>query len=457
MKPIIKKLEFLAFMLLAIVILPACKDHESSMDLDGSTWVKSFRIAGYMGDVDNQKKTISVGVPVDADLSAMKVEEIELEAGATSDVKVGDLLNCSVPHSIRITNGDVFTDYTLTVKHDDAEVISASLNGKYTASVNNTERTLIFFVPLDEDVTGMSLQYTLSEGASGNPESGSVLDFSEPVILTVSYRTASIPYTVTVIKDEMSQAPKAFVGMAASVAELSPEAKAAAEWMMSNVPNATYVPLQSVLDNSVKLGDFSMVWAHLDFTDWPGVMWDTRDLFNDYYLKGGCILATRDGARYINDVWRIALDQQSPNNMFGGDSYESLQDDLGFTITGHEDHPLFAGLEADTDGRILLVGKGCQNSNRTLQWCVDWDSYGSMDIWMQKTGATPLASGNYYDPNVVTIAEFLPAEILSGYTSGTVITIGTPGFEWFGNGGLPNPYEPNIIQLTKNAINYLCK
>lgn len=458
MKTIISKIFCLSMLLGAIFCMASCSDdNRSSLQLDGSTMVRAFRIGGYDGVIDNKAKTIEVGVPVDADVTAMEVNSIELEPGAYASISAGELLNCTVSHSIRITNGDVFTDYTLSVKHDDAQVISASLNGKYHASINNDERTLIFFVPLDEDVTSMSLQYVLSEGATGSPKSGSVLDFSDIVMLTVTYRTAVIPYTITVIKDEMSQAPKAFVGNAASVAELSPEARAAAAWMMNNVPNSVFVPLQKVLDNEVKLSDYTLVWAHLDFTDWPGIMWDTRDIFNDYYLKGGNILATRDGARYINDVWRIALDQQSPNNMFGGETYETLEADLGIAISGHEGHPIYDGLETDADGRILLMSKGCQNSNRTLQWVVDWDAYGSMEIWEQKTGAKALASGNFFDPNVVTIAEFEPKEILLGYTAGRVITIGTPGFEWYGNGGAPNLYEANIIQLTKNAINYLCK
>lgn len=445
-------------MLLGFLLLPGCKDSDdSSLNLDGSTAVRSFRIGGYDGEIDNQLKTITVGVPVDADLSAMKVEAIELEPGATSSIKVGDLLNGNINHSIRITNGSVYTDYTLSLKRDDAEVVSATLNGKYQASIDNEARTIIFFVPLEEDVTSMALQYVLSAGASGSPESGSVIDFSNEVSLTVSYRTASIDYKITVIKDDMSQEPKAFVGPAASIAELGDEARAAAEWMMANVPNCKYVCIQDVINGSVKLGDFKMVWAHLDFTDWPGIMWDSRDLFNDYYIKGGNMLATRDGARYINDVWRITLDQQSPNNMFGGEAYETLAEDLGFTITGNESHPLYANIPVDGQGRILLSGKGCSNSNRTLQWCVDWDAYGSMEAWMQKTGGTAIGSGNNYDPNVVTIAEFLPREILSGYTAGTVITIGTPGFEWFNASGVPNPYQENMIQLTKNAINYLCK
>lgn len=459
MNTIKKYFYLLVVMIMAGVVFAGCNDdNRSDMLLDGSTMITSVKIGGYDAEIDNLGKTVFVGVPVDCDLSELTVNEIVLQPGAVSDIKAGEVLDCTVPHCITVTNGDVYTRYTLTVKHDDVELTTATLNGKYEGSIDNAERTVRFFVPMDEAIDAMTLSYVTSHNeAKGTPESGSVNDFTEDVILTLTYRTAVIPYTVSVIKDDMSQAPKAFIGIASDVDGLSPEAKEAASWMLSNVPNSTYVSLQDVLNGSVKLSDFRMVWCHLDWTDWPGVMWDTRDLFNDYYIKGGNILATRDGARYINDVWRIAKDQQCPNNMFGGDFAETLSDDLGFTVTGHESHPLYSGLDIDGNGKILLAGKGCSNTGRTLQWEVSWDAYGDMTVWESKTGAMALASGNDYNPNVVTIAEFAPYEILAGYTSGRVITIGTPAYEWNITNGVTNGYRGNIEKLTKNSINYLCK
>ena len=143
--------------------------------------------------------------------------------------------------------------------------------------------------------------------------------------------------------------------------------------------------------------------------------------------------------------------------MFGGDNYTTLAADLGFTITGHETHPLFNGLATDADGRVVLLAAGCSNSGRTLCWHVDWQPYNDMAGWQERTGATALASSDSYDANIVTIAEFEPYEALKGYTTGRVITIGTPAYEWYDKNGANNPYRDNIITLTKNAINYLCQ
>lgn len=448
------------FILLALVaqLLAACDgSNKSDMNFAGETKIEAITVSGNSGDIDHIARKIVVNVPTTTDLTNLAVEAIKLSDGAVCNYPVGTKFDGTVPRAIHVTNGDVYTDYTLYVKFDNVEFFNFTINGKYSGSIDNAAREITVFVPMTENLAEMQVTFTATEGAVVTPASGSVVDFTNPVVFNAKLRSADVNYTVKVVKDDMSQEPKAFVGNAASIDKLGDEAKAACKWMMENVPNSSYVAIQDVIDGNVKLDDYKMIWCHFDWTDWPGQLWDSRDLFNSYWLRGGCILATRDGARYINDVWRIARDQQSPNNMFGGDSYETLTAPLGFTVTGHESHPLYDGLSVEADGRILLLDKGCSNSGRTLQWFVDWDAYGSMSAWEDKTGATALASSDAYDPNCVTIAEFAPYEALKGFTSGRVITIGTPAYEWFDKNNTDNQYRGNMILLTKNAINYLCQ
>ena len=456
MKGYIKSIYSLILMLL--LGATACtSDKEMKLDLDGMTRIESIRVNGYKGTIEHKAKKATVHVSTDSDLHTLTIDELTLSDGAVSDYHAGMVFDGSVPRAVKIVNGDVYDIYTLHVQHDKAEITTFMLDGKYAGTIDAEKHTIVCFVPINADVTAMQAVYTLNEGATATPASGSVMDFTNPVVITVSQRTAEEKYTVTVIKDEMSQAPKAFVGNAATVDALGPEAKAACRWMLENVPNSRYISLQDVISGAENLSDYKMIWAHLDFTDWPGTMWDSRDKFNSYWLHGGSILATRDGARYINDVWRIARDQQSPNNMYGGDGYTTLKTDLGFTIKGTENHDIFKNLTFDAQGRVLLLAAGCSNTNRTLQWAVDWTPYGDLAGWEQRTGAKALASGDEYDANRVTIAEFLPYEALKGTNSGRVVTIGTPAYEWYDKNNVDNPYRANIIQLTKNAINYLCQ
>lgn len=451
-----KKISYMTALLMVALPYVSCSDDNTSgLNLDGQTRVEAITVSGVDASVDHAGKTIQVNFPTDVDLSDLHVDAITLSPGATCDLPAGSSFNGSVPRAIRVVNGDVFDTYTLTALHDNVEFISFTLNGKYSGTIDNTARTILVFVPLDQDVTAMQASFTVTEGAEVVPASGTLIDFTDPVRFTATLRSARVEYVVTVIKDEMSQEPKAFIGNAASVDQLGAESQAACRWMLDNVPNSRYVSVQEIIDGSVKLDDFKMVWCHFDFTDWPGQMWDSRDLFNGYWLRGGAILASRDGARYINDVWRIARDQQSPNNMFGGDTYETLGSDFGFTPTD-TGHPLFDGLGLDSDGRVILQGSGCSSSGRTLQWFVDWEPYGSMQGWEERTGAKALAAGHDFDPNCVTIAEFEPYEALKGYTSGRVLTVGTPAYQWE-EPGMANPYRDNMVRMTKNAINYLCR
>lgn len=447
-------------MLLATMIfcLQSCdNDNTSDLLLDGQTRIEAITVSGFEGVIDQTANVISVNVSTDVNLSDLSIDAITLSQGASCDYPVGTKFDGTVPRAIKVVNSNVFNTYTMSVKHDNVEFLTFTLNGKYAGTIDNVSRTIQCFVPMETDVTAMQVSFTVNEGTTVTPDSGSLIDFSQPVKFTATQRTAIIEYTVIVIQDDMSQAPKAFIGNASSVDGLGDEAKAACRWMLENVPNTRFISIQDIIDDRVKLDDFKMIWCHFDWTDWPGQLWDSRDFFNSYWLRGGAILASRDGARYINDVWRIARDQQCPNNMFGGESYETLTDNLGFTITGHESHPLYEGVSPDGNGRIILLSKGCSNTNRTLQWGIDWDPYGSMSGWEERTGAKALASGHDYDINRVTIAEFEPYEALKGFTSGRVITIGTPAYEWYDRNNAENPYRENMIQLTKNAINYLCQ
>ncbi|MDE6770681.1 MAG: DUF4960 domain-containing protein, partial [Muribaculaceae bacterium] len=344
----------------------------------------------FSGIIDQKAKVVSVNVSTDVDLENLCIDEITLSQGATCDYPVGTKFDGTVPRSIKVVNGNVFSAYTVSVKHDNVEFLTFTLDGKYSGSIDNFARTIQCFVPMEADIRSMQAVFTVNDGTTVTPESGSLIDFTQPVKFTATLRTAVIEYTVTVVQDDMSQMPKAFIGNSYEIEGLGEEAKAACRWMLENVPNTRYVSIQDIIDGRAKLDDYKMVWCHFDWTDWPGQLWDSRDQFNNYWLRGGSILASRDGARYINDVWRIARDQQSPNNMFGGDGYETLSDDLGFTITGHESHPLYKDIETEGDNRILLLSKGCSNTNRTLQWNIDWDPYKTMEGWEERTGAKAL-------------------------------------------------------------------
>lgn len=303
MKTILKSLYSLSLAAIMFAAWSCDSDNTSDMLLDGSTRIEAITVNGFDGVIDNAAKVVSVNVSTDIDLTDLKIDAISLSDGATCDYPVGTKFDGTVPRAIKVVNGNVYAEYTMSVKHDNVEFLTFTLDGKFTGSIDNFARTIQCFVPMETDVTQMQAVFTVNEGATVTPESGSVLDFTQPVKFTATLRTAVIEYTVTVIQDDMSQKPKAFIGNASALEGLGEEAKAACKWMLENVPNTRYISIQDIIDGRVKLDEFNMIWCHFDWTDWPGQLWDSRDMFNSYWLRGGAILASRDGARATSTTY----------------------------------------------------------------------------------------------------------------------------------------------------------
>lgn len=444
---------------LGMFAMSGCDKDEktSSFLLDVDTYIEKIVFnENYEGVIDNKEASITVNVPYDYDTKAMTVSQLVLSEGAEASIKENDKLNLNFPQNVRVTNGDAYFDYTVNVNYCTANVLSFKLNDTYQGYINNNAGTIIVYVPEDTDVTNMVVDYEVEEGAIVSVEKDAILDFTTPIEITVEIATVVKTYKVTVIKSDGELVRKAFVGIANTIDELSVESKTAAQWMIDNIPNSVYVSLSDIKDDKVRLEDYKMIWCHFDWTDWPSIAWDSREKITAYWMSGGNIFASRDGARYINDVWLIAINQQSPNDISGGETDVTLESDLGFSVKGYETHEIYNGLQFESENSILYLKESeCKISNRVLQWIVNKDPYTNMDDWKQKTGAKPLASSDTYDENKVSIAEFKPRQFDSNL-SGTVITVGAPAFEWK-DANVNNEFFPNMEKLTKNIINYLSK
>ena len=176
------------------------------------------------------------------------------------------MLNFSFPQVIKVTNGNVFLDYTVNIKHDEARILSFKLNDAYAGVIDQSKRTITVRVPSSVNIKNMVPVITTSAGAIVMPASGQAIDFSNPVEFTVSYNTASAVYTVTVIPTD---APSAvYVGLAATLNELNPEEKEAATWMLNNVANSQYISFEDVQAGRVDLSECEIMWWHLQSVQW---------------------------------------------------------------------------------------------------------------------------------------------------------------------------------------------
>ena len=248
-----------------------------------------------------RSKTVVVGVPVDYNTDAMKVTAIEVSDGAEASMKVGDIANFSFPQTIKVTNGDAYLDYTVTVKHDEARITSFKLNNEYTGIIDEENHSILVRVPTSIDITSLIPTVETTQGAMVSPASGQAVDFTSPVEFTVTYQSAVAVYVVTVVQSDSPSA--VYVGLASSIDELNAEEKEAANWMLKNIPNAQYLSFEDVRTGRVDLNDCKVMWWHLHIDG--GI--DSMDKFEaaapsavqavskvkEFYENGGSLLLTR--------------------------------------------------------------------------------------------------------------------------------------------------------------------
>lgn len=321
----IKHINKILFILLSLIFIVGCDDDNTSdLQLSGDTWLKTLKLDEYQGIIDNSTKSVVVGVPVDYNTDAMKVTAIEVSDGAEASMKVGDVVNFSFPQTIKVTNGDAFLDYTVTVKHDEARITSFKLNNEYTGIIDEENHSIVVRIPTSADITSLIPTIETTEGATVSPASGQAVDFTNPVEFTVTYQSATTVYVVSVVQSDSPSA--VYVGLASSIDELNPEEKEAANWMLKNIPNAQYLSFDDIRADRVKLDECKVIWWHLHIDGGidsmtkfeaaaPGAVQAVSKI-KEFYENGGSLLLTRFATFYAAQLG-ITKDGNAPNNCWG--------------------------------------------------------------------------------------------------------------------------------------------
>ncbi len=457
----IKHINRVLFILLSLIFIVGCDDNASDLQLSGDTWLKTLKLDEYQGIIDNSNKTVVVGVPVDYNTDAMKVTAIEVSDGAEASMKVGDVANFSFPQTIKVTRGDAFLDYTVTVKHDEAKITSFKLNNEYTGIIDEENHSILVRIPTSATITSLIPTIETTEGATVSPASGQAVDFTNPVEFTVTYQSATTVYTVSVVQSDSPSA--VYVGLASSIDELNPEEKAAANWMLKNIPNAQYLSFDDVRTGRVNLSDCKVMWWHLHVDG--GINNEAKfdadaasavqavSKVKEFYENGGSLLLTRFATYYAAKLG-VTKDGKVPNNSWGGTeaSGETTTAPWSFFITNNSEHALYAGISTATiDGKpaIYTCDKGYNITNSTAQWHLGWEDYADLTTWETNHGAVSLGYGG---DGAVVVWEYPSSE-----TSGRVLCIGSGCYDWYSAGVdvSADQYHVNVEKLTQNAINYL--
>lgn len=453
------------FMLAALLgaILAGCGKAEGpSLKLDGDTRIISMKFDQYAAFVDDAERIVQVAVPEVFDASAMTVTELELSDGAECSMNIGDVLNLTVPQVVTVTNGDSYQEYTILCVHDAAKILSLKINDEYSGIVNESSRTVTVRVPMDVDVTALKVSMTLSGGAVSEPASGSVLDFSNPVDVRVSYQSAVSVYRVTVIPTDKPAA--LFVGLASTMDGLGPEEYAAAVWMLQNISGTQYASFDDISLGKIDLSGCEVIWWHFHvdagidnmtkFENAAPQAVNAIGRLKEYHNAGGHFLLTRFATWYAAKLG-AAADGSGPNNCWGKSetSPETAEGPWNFFIQGHETHQLYQGLVMNSgeSDKVYTFDAGYRVTNSTCQWHLgtDWGGYADLETWRSNHGGVDLAYGG---DGAVVVWEY-PAK----GTEGNILCIGSGCYDWYAHDydASSDQYHGNVMVMTSNALNYI--
>ena len=442
-------------------------DNVSDLQLSGDCMVESIALDNYEGTINLASRSIVVRLPEVYETSAMQVTKLSISDGASCNVKQGETLNLDAAKVLKVKNGDVFLNWTLSVLHDEARITSFVINDIYQGTIDQTAKTITVYVPGSIGLTSLVPTIVYSQNASITPATGVAQDFTNPVTYTVKNNSAEATYTVKVIAIDK---PKAlFIGEPSSMNDLDPEAKTACQWMLGNVPGTLYASFADVEANTVDLSECKVIWWHYHFNG--GV--DGHDQFvakapyalsavnqlRQYYENGGAFFLTRYATNLPSFIGATGDDEwTTPNNCWGQDEdgAELCGGPWSFRIfDGMNDHPMWQGLvQGDNSQEVYCTDTGYHITNSTAQYHIgtDWGGYDNHAAWEARTGGKILGVGG----DGAVVAWEYPAK--DG--KGGIICIGSGCYDWYSytyEPGYTEKFHKNIEIMTQNAFNHLMK
>ncbi len=448
------------------LFLTACDDDKrDSLDFSQDVNIHEFTINGVQGVIDNETMMIKVMLPPKSDVTSL-VPDIKVADNAVITPGSGESQNFSGNVEYKVTNGNLYNTYKVSVEVLNAKITKFILNGRYVGTIDPVNNKISVTVPTTIDITKLIPTIEYTEGATISPENSKIQDFTNPVVYTLTYMNETFTYEVSVIQSDHTYA---FLGTAETIDGLTnADEKTAAEWMMENIPNSKYVSLESLKDGAASLNQFTAVWFHYEQANTLPVIAANKNVTNvikGYYSNGGNIFLSGTACLYTGSLG-ITPAAYTPNNAFGsfGDAGQvNAPGELwGIAITGCEEHPIYKGVTIDKTTQswpvVWLVGKeiswrrniGCP-WDLVAPYTQDWAD------WASKTGGTPLASFNWDDDCNEKVAVSVFDGIEGG--KGTAVCVGAPSYDWYyeKENVSSNSYYSNIEKMTLNIFNYLTK
>lgn len=449
-------------MLLALLATACSKENIADLDVSGDCAVEALTLDGkYEGIINAKTRTVKVKVPIDFTAKeAMTLTTLRISEGAKANMAQGDKVNFEAPKTLHITNGDLYLDWTINVKNDEARILSFIINDTYKASIDESTKTITAKLPASVDVTKITPTIETTEDAVVSPKDGVVTDFSQPVVYTVTDNTAVTKYTVIV---EQVTAPEViFLGSnnAQKLDDLCGEEREACKWMLANVDNSMFVSWEELRNGAVDMSKCKLIWWHWqnqpseNLGDFENAAKSTAmaciNTLTDHYKKGGAFILSRACVNFAAELGAVK-NQLCCNNCWGA------SDDGGEIIGGSWDFPAKDESCYIWDGIIggfpvKTLDADYQISNCVSQWGKWMFNDGDFNLWEEMTGCRVLAHG--WDL-AVTMWECPAADGTFG--KGGIVCFGSGCYDWYSPNPFTENYHKNMGIITANAINHLTK
>lgn len=388
----------------------------------------------------------------------------------------------------------------------DASIISFMIDD-VSGVINETDKTITVELAAGMDLTMLEPVIVISAGASITPASGLAVDFSNPVVYTVTDTSGTVINTYSVTVSSAALRKMAFIGQAAENTDAAWAACAgtdydlkddqtAASWFMGNMASSTsevaYLSFEQVAGGA-DLSQYHAIWIQFDGGTWGGVVasfpnngegkscllnsngvqWDvTCDDLNQnfinavksYYENGGNILFGNYAGAMVDEIGVVSSPDLAPNNSWGGPTVDGGATASAWMVrwAGDQNSPMFEGIILGTDDNIpapafVLIEAGGEKKNRSNQYNLNfgpWAPNGDSDPLADRrasfesmTGAQILVeNGGKNEPQMVMWN--------TTGNKGTVVAMLGGTFDWY-IGETMTPTDRNLKTLTKNTLNYL--
>lgn len=440
-----------------LISLVGCsKTKNADFIIDAAVQIQSFKIGSTEGIINQNTGEIEVTVPFGTDITSQQ-PVIALPQNAVSSPAASQKINFTGLVTYKVTNGNTYKDYTVTVKI--VPPLKSFKINNVNGAIDHANKSVSVVLTDVNNLSALVPTIETESGVTVSPASGVAQNFSNTVAYTFTTGSISVVYNVNVVSNSTKE--YAFVGTAATLQTLTnDDEKAAATWFFANYPESDYVSFSSI-EGGRNLSNYKLMWWHFDAAqDLPAaaLISNIINALKVYRASGGNLLLTSFATKYVEPLGVVPAGR-GPNNAFGDFLPNGFVagDDWGISFKGKENHPIFQNLQTYETGKAYLLEKGTFRLNHTAWWFLpDWGGYGNGANWRTITGGVNLASEGW-DDNLngrVGIAEWP-----STTGAGNVVIIAFGAYDWYsepvGTASTVNAYLPNIKTLTKNTIDYL--